>query len=168
MLPNAETVPKECGLNQSETACGLCAGIACRFPCSPATTRDGELYGTSTCECNNNTIFSERTIFTFPTNVVCRAHRPGSGEALMIHAKVERWQHFWINYFSCLRFPFCPGTVSNMVIIIVNWCSLINCNWCVSLDIVQMLALRQGTPHKATFFRNLTFLDFLKFIPKCH
>ena len=32
-----------------------------------------KLYGTSTCGCNNNTIFSERTIFTFPTGVVCRA-----------------------------------------------------------------------------------------------
>ena len=94
MLPKAEMVPKECGFNQSETAYGLCAGIAWRFPCSSATARDGELikiqhschhvdiirhpnssyvttklYGTSTCGCNNNTIFSERTIFTFPTSV---------------------------------------------------------------------------------------------------
>ena len=26
---------------------------------------------------------------------------------------------------------------------IVNWCSLIYCNWCVSLDIAQMLALNK-------------------------
>ena len=43
MLPKAEMVPKECECNQSETACGLCAGIAWRFPCLPATARDGEL-----------------------------------------------------------------------------------------------------------------------------
>ena len=41
-------------------------------------------------KCNNNTIFSERAIFTFPTG---RAHWPGSGQALVIHAKVERWRH---------------------------------------------------------------------------
>ena len=40
MLPNSEMVPKECGFNQSETAC---VGIARRFPCSPAMVRDGEL-----------------------------------------------------------------------------------------------------------------------------
>ena len=102
MLPKAEMVPKECGFNQSETACGLCAEIARRFPCLHATAKDGELiknaaflpshrynspsklklgnnqtvlnvyiYG-----CNNNTLFSEITIFTFPT----------VGVALMIHA----------------------------------------------------------------------------------
>ena len=45
-----------------------------------------KLYRTSTCRRNNNTIFSERTIFTFPTVDVCRARWPGRGEALMIHA----------------------------------------------------------------------------------
>ena len=149
MLPKAEMVPKDCGFNQPETACGLCAGIAWRFPCLPTMASDGELikmqhschhvdeirhpnssyittklYGTSTCRCNNNTIFSERTIFTFPTVDVCRARWPGSDEALAIRDKVERWQHCWINYFSCSRFPFCPSTVSNiMIIIIVKWCS---------------------------------------------
>ena len=66
-----------------------------------------KLYATSTCGCNNNTIVSERKMFTFPTVDVCRARWPGSGEALVIHAKVEWWQHCWIHYFSCLRFPFC-------------------------------------------------------------
>ncbi len=109
MLPKAEMFPKECGFIQSEKYCGLCAGIAWRFPCSPATARDDELiemqhschhidiirhpnssyittklYGITTCGCNNNMFFSERTIVTFPT------------VALMIHAKVERWQHCWI------------------------------------------------------------------------
>ncbi len=28
MLPNAEMDPKECGLNHSETDCGLCASIS--------------------------------------------------------------------------------------------------------------------------------------------
>ena len=112
---------------------------------SYATTK---LYGISKCGCNNNTISSEITIFTLPIGVLCRAapqrhwpgsgkalrHWPGSGEALMIHAEVERWHHCWIHYFSCSKFPFCLN-----IMIIVNCCSLINCNWCVvSLDIAQV------------------------------
>ena len=57
-----------------------------------------KLYGMSTCGCNKNTIFSERAIFAFPTVDICRARWPGSGQALVIHAKVETWLH----YFSCL------------------------------------------------------------------
>ena len=30
-----------------------------------------KLHGTSTCRCNNNAIFSDRAIFTFPTVAVC-------------------------------------------------------------------------------------------------
>ena len=48
-------------------------------------------------------IFSERTIFTFLTGVVCRARWPSSGEAFMIHAGVERWQHCLIHYFCCVQ-----------------------------------------------------------------
>ena len=80
-------VPKEFAFIQSETACGLCTGLAWRFPGLSATARDGKfiqmphschhvetirhrnssyvttkLYGTSTCGCNNNTIFSKRVI----------------------------------------------------------------------------------------------------------
>ena len=90
-------VPKECGFNQSETGCGLCTGIVRRFPSLPAMARDGKLikmqhscyhvdiirhpnssyvttklYRTSTCRINNNTIFLERAIFTFPTINECR------------------------------------------------------------------------------------------------
>ena len=52
-----------------------------------------KLYGTSTCGCNNDRIFPERTIFTFPTADVCRARWPGSGAALVTHANMERWQY---------------------------------------------------------------------------
>ena len=31
-----------------------------------------KLHGTSTCRCNNNAIFSERAIFKFPADYVCR------------------------------------------------------------------------------------------------
>ena len=31
-----------------------------------------KLHGTSTCRCNNNAIFSDRAIFTFPTVAVCQ------------------------------------------------------------------------------------------------
>ena len=145
MVPKVEMVPKECGFNQSETACGLWAGIAWRFPCSPTTARDGELiqmrtaflssrrhivrhpnsnyvttklYGASTCGSNNIAIFSERTIFTFPTVAVCRGCWAGSGEALMIHTKVEIWQPGWIHYFLCSRLPPCLSTRSNIMIIL--------------------------------------------------
>ena len=102
-------VPKDCGFNQSETACGLCACIASRFPCLPATARDGELfqtqhffhhgdticrpnssyvttkrYETSACECNNNTIFQKKQ-FSHD-----RRRMPGTlAHALMMHAKAE-------------------------------------------------------------------------------
>ena len=102
-------VPKESGFNQSETACGSCARIVWRFPCSHTMARDGEviqkqhlchhgdtichpksgnvttkLHGTSACGYNNNAIFSDRAIFSFPA-----AH----GKALAFHVKVARWRH---------------------------------------------------------------------------
>ena len=45
------------------------------------------------CILINNTMFSEITMVTFPKVGVCRNRWPGSGEALMIHAKVGIWQH---------------------------------------------------------------------------
>ena len=33
-----------------------------------------KLYGASTCRCNNNAIFSDRAIFTFPTSMVWPCH----------------------------------------------------------------------------------------------
>ena len=36
-------VSKESEFNQSETASGIYARIVLRFPCSPATARDGEV-----------------------------------------------------------------------------------------------------------------------------
>ena len=87
-------VPTESGFNQSETASGKCARVVWRFPCSSAKARNGEFIqrqhfchhgGTichpkssyvttklSTCGCNNNVIFSDRAIFTFPTVAVYR------------------------------------------------------------------------------------------------
>ncbi len=81
-------VPKESGFNQSVAASGMCARKAWRFPGSIATMRDGKLvqmphscyhietirhpnssyvttklYGTSTCGCNNNTIFFKKSYF---------------------------------------------------------------------------------------------------------
>ena len=77
-----------------------------------------KLQGTSTCGCNNNAIFSDRVIFTFPAVVVCRPRKSDRDKALAVHAKVQTWQHCWINYFSCSRFPFCLSTVSNIMIIL--------------------------------------------------
>ena len=83
-------VPNESGFNQSQTASGYCARSSCRFPRSSAMTRDGEvkqsqhfyhhgdtichpksgyltakLHGTSTCRCNINAIFPDRSMFKF-------------------------------------------------------------------------------------------------------
>ena len=148
MLPKAEMVPKECGFNQSETACGLCARIAWRFPYSPAMPRDGELiemqhsclhvdiirhpnssyvttklYGTSTCGCNNNTIFSEGPISTFPTVDVCQAHWPGSGEALVIHCQGGKMAALLNSLFFVLNISFLPKYRVKYDGYIVKWCS---------------------------------------------
>ena len=81
-------VPKESGFNQSVAASGMCARKGVTFSGSIATMRDGKLvqmphscyhvetirhpnssyvttklYGTSTCGCNNNTIFSQKSYF---------------------------------------------------------------------------------------------------------
>ena len=147
MLPNAEMVPKECGFNQSQTACGFCAGIAWRFPCPSTTARYGELvemqhschhvdtirhpnssyvttklYGTTTCGCNNNTIFSERTSYTFPTFDVRRARWPGSGEALV--NIMPKWKdgntvEFIIFAFLSFLHKYCVKYYNY----IVKWCS---------------------------------------------
>ena len=91
-------VPKESGFNQSVAASGMSHAKRDVFPGSIATLRDGKLvqmphsshhvetirhpnssyvttklYGTSTCGCNNNTIFSKIAILTFVTVDVCRA-----------------------------------------------------------------------------------------------
>ena len=117
-----------------------------RFPCLPATARDGELinmhhsyhhvdtrrhpnssyvttklYGTSTCGCNNNTIVSESAICMLPTVDVCRARWPGSGEALLIHAKLERWRHCGILYISCSKLRFYLSIVSNIMSTNLQW-----------------------------------------------
>ena len=52
-----------------------------------------KLNGTSTCRCNNNANFSDRAIIKFPAVYVCRPRKSGRGEALAVHAKLERWQH---------------------------------------------------------------------------
>ncbi len=111
MLPKAEMVPKECGFNQTETAC------------------------------------TERTIFTFPTGVVCRARWPGSSENLVIHAKVERWLHCWIHYLTCSRFPFCLSTGLD-----TNGWPIARGNWfsCRASEIYLAVALsgnRHTLPH---------------------
>ena len=43
-----------------------------------------KLYGTFTCGCNNNAMFSGRAIFTFPTVVVCRQRESRPGKALTV------------------------------------------------------------------------------------
>ena len=41
-----------------------------------------------------------------------------AAKALAVHAKLERWQHCWIHYSSCLKVRFCVTTVSNIMIIL--------------------------------------------------
>ena len=91
-------VPIESGFNQSIAASAMYARKRCLFTGSIATMTDGKLvqmphscyhvktnrhsnssylktilYGTSTCGCNNNTIFSKRAILKCLTVDVCRA-----------------------------------------------------------------------------------------------
>ena len=109
------------------------------------------------CGCNNNATFPERTIFTFPTGIVCRARWPGSGEALMIHeCKSGKMAALLNSLFFVFKISFLSKYRVKYYDYIVNWCSLINCNslinctWCVSLDIAQMLALIRHTVGKYT------------------
>ena len=122
-------VPKERGFNQSVAASGMCARKAWRFPCSPAMGSDGEaiqrqnfchngdtschpksgyvttkLHGTSTCWCNNNAIFSDRAIFTFPVVVICRPRLTASKHWRFMPNLLQMWQHCWINYFRVQDF----------------------------------------------------------------
>ena len=112
-------LPKESGVNQSQTACCLCVRKSCRFsrivfitetqfaiPKSSYVTT--KLNGMSTCGCNNNAICSDKAIFTFPTVELC----------------------FFLLKYCVKDYDY-----------IVKWCSGISCNWCVSLDIAYMLAL---------------------------
>ena len=62
----------------------------CHPKSSYVTTK---LNGMSTCGCNNNAIFSDKAIFTFPTVDVCLPLSIGRGKALAVPAKVARWQH---------------------------------------------------------------------------
>ena len=121
-------------------------------PCWLTTARDRELIqmqhfchnGDTICHPNSSYVNVDATImrciFTFPTVDVCRERRADSVQAFVVHAKVARCQRCWINYFSCLKFRFCLTTVSN-IMIIVNWCSGVACNWCVWLDNGLILAL---------------------------
>ena len=64
------------------------------------------------------------TIFTFPTVDVYRKRWPGSGDALAIHAKVERWQALLNSLFFVFNISFLPKyRVKYDDYIIVKWCS---------------------------------------------
>ena len=160
MQPTADMVPKECRLNQSETASCLCALVAWRFPCSLAMTRDGELiqrqyfchhadiichpnssyvttkpYETSACGCNNDTIFHKKEQFSrFLPSAYVAWQRRSLGDA----AKIARWRHWWIHHFSCIKVRFCVTVHYRYHRIkyydcIIKWCSGIACDWCASL-----------------------------------
>ena len=51
-----------------------------------------KLRGTSTCRRNNNAIFLDRAIFTFPTGAVSQPRESGRCKALPVGAKEARWQ----------------------------------------------------------------------------
>ena len=141
-------IPKDFGFNQSESTCGLFASLAWRFRGSPATTRDGKLiqmphschhvetihhpnasylttklYGTSTCGCNNNTIFSTTKKSYF--NVSYRRCMPRTlawRRAGLSHA----CQSGNMAMLSCLKFRFCLSTVSTIMIILQS--DALGCN----------------------------------------
>ena len=70
-------VTKESGFNQSEDGEVLQRQHFCHHGDTICHPKSGcvttKLHGTSTCGSNNNEIFSDRAIFTFPTILVCRS-----------------------------------------------------------------------------------------------
>ncbi len=149
-------VPKESGFNLSEMACGLCVRIVWRFLCSPAkgwwnytkaaflSLRRHNLPSTVSlcnnqtarnvyCRCNNDAIFSDRAMFTFPTAPVCQP-RSGRGKALAFHAKLARWRQCWIHYLSCLKLRFYRGIMITLYINIIYWFN----NVCIVLDLYML------------------------------
>ena len=84
-----------------------------------------KLHGTSTCRCNNNAIFSDRAIFTFPTVAVCQPRGCQSSEmAALLNSLSFAFTHSFLPKYRVKCYDY-----------IIKWCSGIQCNWCVSMDI---------------------------------
>ena len=74
-----------------------------------------KLYTYNKCGCNHNTIFSEGSIFTFPTVDVCLALWPGSFQSHTCNIKVfcsyalYNYNHLGINFvfYSCIHNKMC-------------------------------------------------------------
>ena len=125
----------------------LRACIVWRFPCLPATARDSEIKMQHSChhietirhpgssyvttKLLNVYMSMQRYYGLFMKSYFHVSYRwhmlgswPGSGQALMIHAKVERWRQCWIHYFFVLKVSILPKyCVNNYYHYIVKWCS---------------------------------------------
>ena len=134
MIPKAGMVPKDCGFNQSETACGICARIAWRFPCLPATERDGGwTYGNTAFLLSRHNSPSKltlrnnqtaRNVYMWMQQWIIRFFQKEQFSRFLPYAKVARWRHCWIHYLLCLQFRFCSSTMSNIMTIyckVVQW-----------------------------------------------
>ena len=100
-----------------------------------------KLHGTSTCGCNNNAIFSDRAMFTFPTVGVFRRRRNPPMLILPRHSLCRSCQSTdmatLLNSISFVfKISFLPKYCVIYYVYTVKWCSLINFNWYVWLDIV--------------------------------
>ena len=76
-----------------------------------------KLYGSSTCGCNNNTIFQKELFSCFLTSTYARhvgltADKPWRCMPKLQDGNTDEF------IFLCLKFRFCVTTVSNIVIIV--------------------------------------------------
>ena len=90
------------------------------------------------CGCNNNAIFSERTIFTFPTGDLYRAGTlVWQRRSLHDSCQSGKMAALLNSLFFVFKISFLPKYRVKYYDYIVKWCSGIECNWCVSLDTVK-------------------------------
>ena len=150
MLPNAKMVPKECGFNQTETAC-----LAWRFPCSPARwwayknaaflssrrhnspsklmLRNNQTVTNSWLHVDAPIIRSfQKELFSFFLPVSYAGHVGlAAAKPWWFMSKWKDGSTVEFIMFIVFKISFLPKYRVNYYDYIVNWRSLINCNWCV-------------------------------------
>ena len=145
IAPKADIIPKVCGFNQSETACGLCVGCCDVVIVYVLTLKRRRTYMNaaslsslrhnlpSKLKLHNNQSVWNVYMWMQQYNTVIQKELfprfeprclPVSGQASMTHANVARRRHCWIRYLLCITFLYCQDVSNIMIIIIVKWCSM--------------------------------------------
>ena len=98
-----------------------------------------KLHGTSTCGCNNNAMFSDRAI---DLHVSYRRRIPATliwpRQSLGSSCQCTEMATLLNSISFVFKISFLPkySVIYYYYYYTVKWCSLINCNWCVWLDMV--------------------------------